>query len=135
MGCDTVNGDKEPFGRRGFTLIELLIALAIMATLLAIVAPRYMDSLDRATEAALRTNLRTIRDAIDQYKADKAAYPATLQELVRERYLRAIPVDPATDQSDSWIIIPPPDGAASGVYDVKTKAAGIAPSGRLYSDM
>lgn len=135
MGCNTVSGESASYGNRGFTLIELMIALAIMATLLSIVAPRYMDSLDRANEAALRMNLRTIREAIDQYKADKAAYPATLQELVRERYLRSIPTDPSTDRSDTWIILPPPDGTASGVYDVRTRAADIAPSGRAYSDM
>ncbi len=135
MGCGTVIGENAWLDKRGFTLIELLIALAIMATLLSIVAPRYMDSLDRASEAALRTNLRSIREAIDQYKADKAAYPPALQDLVSERYLRSIPVDPATDRSDSWIIVPPPDGAASGVYDVKSRATGVAPSGRVYSDM
>lgn len=130
-----MSGENALLGKRGFTLIELLIALAIMATLLSIVAPRYMDSLDRANEAALRTNLRMIREAIDQYKADKAVYPDTLQDLVRERYLRSIPLDPATDRSDTWITLAPPDGAASGVYDVRTRASGVAPSGRAYSDL
>lgn len=130
-----MNGEKVQIWGRGFTLIELLIALAIMATLLSIVSPRYMDSIDRANEAALRTNLKTIREAIDQYKADKATYPATLQDLVQERYLRSIPIDPTTDRSDTWIVLPPPGLDATGVYDVKTGAKGAAPSGRAYSDM
>ena len=49
-----------------FTLIELLVVLAIIATLLAIAAPRYFAHLDRAREAALRESLYVMRDAIDK---------------------------------------------------------------------
>src|SRR5690242_11400756 len=78
--------------RRGFTLIELLVVLAILATLLTIAAPRYFESVDRAKEAALRTDLRVIRDAIDKHRADTGKLPETLQRLVEARYLRSLPV-------------------------------------------
>ena len=119
---------------KGFTLIELLDVLAIMATLLSIVAPRYMASLDRAKEAALKTNLRLMREAIDKHKADKHRYPDSLQQLVSERYLSAVPVDPVTESAGSWVIVHPPSPAASAVYDVRSGAAGVASTGQAYAE-
>ena len=119
---------------RGFTLIELLVVLAIMATLLSIVAPRYMASLDKAKEAALKTNLRLMREAIDKYKADKQKYPDNLQQLVTERYLATVPLDPMSERVDTWVVISPPAPAASAVYDVRSGAEGAGPSGRSYGE-
>lgn len=120
-------------GHKGFTLIELLVVLTIMATLLSIVAPRYLDSVDRAKEAALKTNLRMLRESIDKYKADTGQYPENLNALVEKRYLRSVPVDPVTDRSDGWKLIPPPSAtAASGVYDVHSTAPGQARDGSAF---
>ena len=55
---------------RGFTLIELLVVMAIIATLLSIVAPRYFNSLDKAKESVLRQDLGIMRNAIDQFYSD-----------------------------------------------------------------
>jgi general secretion pathway protein G len=118
--------------RNGFTLIELLVVLAIMATLLSMVAPRYMTSLDKAKEAALRTNLRLMREAIDKYKADRQHYPESLGQLVTERYLAAIPLDPVSERSDTWVVVFPPVPAAPAVYDVRSGAVGVGPSGKSY---
>lgn len=118
--------------RRGFTLIELLVVLAIIATLLSIVAPRYMASLDKAKEAALKANLRLMREAIDKYKADKQRYPDNLQQLATERYLAAVPVDPVSERVDGWLVVYPPAPAASAVYDVRSGAPGVGSSGRPY---
>jgi general secretion pathway protein G len=118
---------------RGFTLIELLVVLTIMATLLAIVTPRYMQSMDRAKEAALKANLRLLREAVDKYKADTNRYPQDLQALVKERYIREVPVDPITEETD-WVLVPPPASAASEVYDVKSAANGQGRDGRPFGD-
>lgn len=93
---------------KGFTLIELLVVLTIMATLLAIVTPKYFNSVDKAKEAVLKANLRLTREAIDKYKADHQRYPDTLKQLVIERYLSSVPTDPFTDSVDSWVLLPPP---------------------------
>ena len=96
----------------GFTLIELLVVMAILATLLSLAAPRYFESVERAKEATLRTNLRVFREAIvttarrqrlDQlewvgqqfaqafgsyYEAAPGhakAYPRTLQDLLEDK--------------------------------------------------
>lgn len=121
---------------RGFTLIELLVVMAIVALLASIAAPRYFNSLQKSREAALKTSLNVMRDAIDHFNADKSRYPESLQELAEARYIREIPEDPLTGGRDEWIIVPPPpDAAAKGqLYDVRSGAAGRGSDGRLYAD-
>lgn len=120
--------------RKGFTLIELLVVMAIIATLLALAAPRYVGSVDKAKEATLRENLATLRDAVDKYYADNDAYPVTLDELVTHKYLRKIPIDPFTDSNRSWVTTPPDAGQAGSVFDVHSGAPGRARAGTLYRD-
>lgn len=120
--------------RAGFTLIELLVVMAIIATLLTIVAPRYMGSIDRSKETALKENLNTLRQSIDKYYGDNGKYPPTLDALVDKRYIRNLPVDPFTDRSDSWQITAPPDKEQSGVYDVHSGANGKASDGKPYAE-
>lgn len=116
----------------GFTLIELLVVFAILATLLSITAPRYFDSVLRAKEAALRTDLRVLREALDKHQADTGRMPESLHRLVEARYLRAIPLDPMTDQAN-WTVLAHPDGITKGVYDVRSSAAGIGRDGTPYA--
>lgn len=116
---------------RGFTLIELLVVMAIIATLLSIVAPRYFNSLDRSKETVLRQDLNIMRDAIDKFYSDTGKYPATLDELAQRRYLRAIPVDPLTESAETWVVISPPNDT-EGVYDVRSGSAETARDGTLY---
>jgi general secretion pathway protein G len=119
--------------RQGFTLIELLVVLAIVALLASLAAPRYLRSLEVAEERALRTSLRTLRDAIDQFHADRARAPQSLQELVEERYLREVPEDPLTRRRDSWVEVLRADGGA-GLADVRSGAAGRDREGVLYAE-
>lgn len=119
--------------RSGFTLIELLVVMAILATLLSIVAPRYFDSVDRAKEIALRTNLRMLREAIDKHRADTGRLPESLQGLANSRYVRSVPVDPVTDSAATWVTAPHPDGQTSGVFDVRSGAPGTARDGTAFS--
>jgi len=116
---------------RGFTLIELLVVLAVMATLVSLVAPRYLERVDGAREAVLRHNLHGLRAAIDQFYRDKARYPASLQELAAQRYVRAVPVDPLTGSAQSWVMVAPTGGA--GVFDIKSGASGRAADGSDYA--
>jgi general secretion pathway protein G len=117
---------------RGFTLIELLVVMAALGLLLSLAAPRYFEHADRARETVLRHNLATIRQAVDRYRGDRGQYPAELAELVRQRYLRELPLDPMTDRSDSWVLQPPP-GQTAGVFDVRSAAAGRARDGSAYA--
>jgi general secretion pathway protein G len=122
--------------RNGFTLIELLVVMAIVALLTSIAAPRYFNTVNKSKETALRTSLNTMRDAIDQFHADKGRYPESLDELAKERYLRDVPEDPITGSRSQWVTQQPPADAAlpGGVYDVHSAAPGRASDGRLYGD-
>lgn len=118
----------------GFTLIELLVVLAVIATLLSLVAPHYIGSVDKAKETVLRENLATLRTTLDKYFADRGQYPETLDELVVERYLRSIPEDPITDSRTTWELLPPPEKIKGAVFDVKSSAPGLGRDGIAYRD-
>jgi general secretion pathway protein G len=127
--------------KKGFTLLELLVAMAIMATLLTLIAPRYMGGIDRAKESVLRDDLATLRRLIDQFHGDRGRYPESLEELVTARYLREIPIDPLTDRRDSWQLVPPLQDTTQAapnsqgmVADIKSGASGVGGDGRSYAD-
>lgn len=121
----------------GFTLIELMVVMAIIGTLLSIVAPRYFKSLDHARETALKQDLSIMREAISHFHGDLNRYPQSLNELVERRYLKSIPTDPITDSTETWIAVPTPDAGPAvgqaGLYDIMTGAAGNASDGTPYS--
>jgi general secretion pathway protein G len=115
----------------GFTLIELLIVMAVLAILLSLVAPRYLDRVEDAREVMLKKNLVGLRDAIDHYYRDKGRYPQNLDELASARYIRSVPVDPITQSTQTWVIVPPSTGGTT-VFDVKSGAEGQAKDGTGY---
>lgn len=125
--------------QRGFTLIELLIVVTLLTVLAGIGLSLYSTSVSRAKEAVLRENLFRMRDSIDQFYADKGAYPPDLSSLVTEGYLRHIPRDPFTESADTWqIVMSEPDpanpNAPPGVYDVRSGAEGVGLDGTPYAD-
>src|SRR6476620_4251830 len=109
----------------GFTLMEIMIVMALIVTLAGVGLSLYGNSVTRAKEATLKEDLFRMRDAIDQYYADKNKYPSSLDSLVSEKYLRAVPVDPFTTKADSWqttMSEPDPGNPSleSGISNVKS---------------
>ena len=128
-------------GRRatsGFTLIELMIVMSLIVVLAGIGLAVHANSQTRAREAVLKEDLFRMRDAIDQYYADKNEYPESLNALVSEKYLRGIPVDPFTNSAETWQttmseLDPANPSAQPGVYDVKSGSERMALDGSQYS--
>jgi general secretion pathway protein G len=120
---------------KGFTLIEILVVLLIVSLLASLALPRYFQSIDGAKETVLAENLRITRDTIDKFYGDTGHYPASLEELVEKKYLRALPLDPIADSTTSWQIIPPEDASQGAVYDIKSSAKGNNRDGKPFSDL
>jgi general secretion pathway protein G len=125
-------------GRSGFTLIELMIVMAIVVILISTAIPQYQKSLIRAKESVLKNNLFTIRMMIDEYSYDKQKAPQTLQDLVQEGYLREVPRDPITGNSNWRTIMEDATQATSstepGIFDIRSTSDKTSLEGTSYSD-
>lgn len=117
---------------KGFTIIELMVVLAILAILGGMAMPLYLDRAQDAREAVLRENLYRTRKVIDEFYRDHGRYPEKLEELVSQRYLRDLPMDPVLGRNDGWKLIK--SETADGVADLRTTALGTARDGSLYVD-
>lgn len=115
----------------GFTLVELMIVVAIIGILATIAVPSYHASLMKARETVLRQDLFTIREVLDQHRADQGKYPPSLGALVAAGYLRALPKDPFTNSTDTWQEISDP--AEGGIYDVFSGSDLVGANGTAYN--
>ena len=126
-------------GSSGFTLIELMVVISLLVILASMGLVQYRHSIVRSKEAVLKEDLFRIRDAIDQYYADKNQYPSTLDALVSDGYIRTVPKDPFTQSESSWQQVPAePDPnnpiAEPGVYDIKSGSDATALDGTRYAE-
>lgn len=152
--------EKDRHSPLGFTLVELIAAMAILMLLAAMALPVATIQVQRAKEQELREDLRTMRDAIDRYKdfSDRGlivpkmgtyGYPPDLQTLVdgvplkgsddRYKFLRKIPVDPMTGDTDWGLrsMQDDPDSRSWGgedVFDVYSKSTTTALDGTTQYD-
>ena len=125
-------------GKKGYTLLELMLVVAIVGILVSLAIPSFQQSAMKAKETALKQNLFTMRAVLDQYYADRGDYPDNLEALVEAKYLRAIPIDPLTKSSTTWIEIyeeqEEGDDSSAGVYDLKSGSDDVARDGTPYTD-
>jgi len=122
----------------GFTLLELMIVMVVIGLLAAIAIPAYTSNIRNAKEAVLKEDLHTMRQAIDSYTVDKAKAPQSLDDLVQAGYLKAMPVDPFTHRSDTWLPVTEDinmslDQTETGIDDVHSGAQQTASDGTSYN--
>jgi len=125
---------------RGFTLIELMIVVAMMLILVSIAVPNYITSVKRARESVLRQDLFTMRSVISQYTLDKQKMPQSSDDLVQSGYIKQIPTDPITGQTnwnwhtaDEGTIMSPDEQDQGGIDDVYSSSNEIGTDGVAYS--
>jgi|ERR1700761_38131 len=116
---------------RGFTLLELMVVMTIIIVLATLAAGQYQRTVIRANEAALHSDLYTLRKVINEYTGDKECGPSSLDDLVSQGYIGAIPQDPITRQKD-WVtkeddISISPEQTCNGISDVHSASDGISP--------
>jgi general secretion pathway protein G len=131
MEQDTATGRPYDPRQNGFTLIELLIVVSIIGILATMAVPTYQTSVMKAKEAVLRQDLMTLRDVLDQHRADQGKYPISLQTLVSAGYLRAVPQDPFTNSNMTWQEIT--GITEEGVIDVFSGSEFVGTNGTPYN--
>ena len=125
--------------QRGFTIIELMVVMTIIVVLASMGLVQYRRSIIFSREAVLKEDLFRMRDAVDQYFADKNEYPQALDSLVSEGYLRTIPKDPFTNSETTWQtspaeLDPSNPKATPGIYDIKSGSDQTASDGTRYAE-
>ena len=118
-------------GEGGYTLLELMIVVTIVAILATLAEPMWQESVTRAREASLRQTLFTVRDVLDQYRADHGKYPQAMAEVVSSGYLRQMPADPFTRSPTTWQEIP--SETEGGVFDVHSGSPLVGTDGTPYN--
>jgi general secretion pathway protein G len=123
---------------RGFPLIEMVIVIAIISILLSVAVPIYRVHLLHAKEAALKEDLYSMRNAIDQYTQDKLKAPQSLDDLVSAGYLHALPKDPFTNSNTTWQsvqedVLMSIDQSQPGISDVHSGSDQSSSDGSAYS--
>jgi general secretion pathway protein G len=129
---------KDRTQSAGFTLIELMIVMAIIGILITLAIPSFVGAIKHAREAALKEDLQTMRTAIDTYTMDKQKGPQSLDDLIQDGYLRAIPEDPITRSKDTWVTdssdsMVSLDETEPGITDVHSGSTETGSDGQPYS--
>lgn len=115
-----------------------MIVMIVIGLLAAIAIPAYTTNIRAAREAVLKEDLHVMRQAIDSYTVDKQKAPQSLDDLVQSGYIKAMPTDPFTHRTDTWMpsqddSLMTLDQTDSGINDVHSGSQQTAIDGTSYS--
>lgn len=141
-------------------MVEMIIVATLLLILAGVTLPFARYSIRRGKEAELALALRTMRNAIDEYKRYSDAgliplelgaegYPKELEDLTQPidlvgqvdrqvRFMRRIPIDPMTGSDETWILLSVGDEPESNfwggenVFDVRSGSEGVGLNGIPY---
>ncbi len=85
--------------KKGFTLTELMIVIAIIAVLGVLVSGNFINSLKRGRDVKRKTDLRAIKNAIEQYYSLCGSYPIALGNSIQcatTVIMATVPLDNST---------------------------------------
>jgi general secretion pathway protein G len=122
----------------GFTLVELMIVMAIIGILAVIAVPSYVTAVKHSKEAVLKEDLFVLRGAIDSYTMDKQKAPQSLDDLIQDGYIKAIPNDPMTHSNTTWVTdtgdsVHSLDQSEPGIDDIHSGSSESGSDGQAYS--
>lgn len=103
---------KRSSREQGFTLVELLVAVAVIALLLSVAAPRMHAAVVRSREARVEQDLKAIHHALERHYLDNAFYPTKLNDLVARGYLK--PTNFRSPVSGHWYLYAVDDNREDG---------------------
>ena len=118
-------------GEAGYTMAELLIVLMIVGLIAALAVPNIGGAVKRAEETALRENLAVMRQALDDYVADRGAGPDMLSDLVEQKYVRFIPDDPVAGPDAPWRLV---TDDAGDIVDIHSSSDERGSNDKPYSE-
>lgn len=121
---------QQDSGRKRYrSRVALITGTIAIALIVGVSAVGYTRTMTTSKEATLRTNLHVLNDAVSQYHADRGRYPVTLEALIDEHYLRAVPKDPFTGSTTTWRTV-----SERGIVHVKSGSDRTASDGSRYAD-
>ena len=130
---------SRPSKANGFTLLELLTVMTILALLASVGIVGYRHHTKAAREAVLKEDLFQLNHALEQHRADRSKYPASISALKDLGYLRDIPKDPMTQSRDTWtteLESPDPDrpDAELGIFRIRSGSTDMGEDGIPYNE-
>lgn len=118
-----------------FTLIEIIVVITIISLLLSGSLVSYRTILTSSLDTRRKTDIETIRSALELYRNNNSSYPSSLEKLISDDagrvYLKTLPKDPKTEQDYMYSAKPTNCNENTSICTSYTLSATLE-SGKIY---